>query len=234
MLRNRNSEALPLCDPSLRFFFLPLRISLYSHSVRRVLMFHSRYAAEQSHCCLWTFLTQRLGLMTRRDGHMGRHEGVICQGSELLNSALMNSSAFVWHSSAHVCCDSQRASFCWCHASPTPKSFYSSWDTDNICLQNKKNVPEKARRHSTFLSFSPSCFCLFSPSFSLVWNGQDFSFLRRLQLSPELPGGINNKKNYKIRTDEMHMNGINIIARLICHQRGTHCDLFDWGVSKSL
>lgn len=119
------------------FFFFPLfpwEISLYSHCVRRVLMFHSRYAAEQSHCCLWTFLTQRLDLMTRRDGHMGRHEGMICHGSELLNSALMNSSAFVWHSSAHVCRDSQRASFCWCHASPTPKSFYSSRDTDNICL----------------------------------------------------------------------------------------------------
>lgn len=144
------------------FFSSPWEISLYSHHVRRVLMFHSRYAAEQSHRCLWTFLTQRLDLMTRRDGHMGRHEGVICHGSELLSSTLMNSSAFVWHSSAHVCRDSQRASFCWCHASPTPKSFYSSWDTDNICLQNiKKKVPEKARRHSTFSSFLLPVFVYF-------------------------------------------------------------------------
>lgn len=143
------------------YFFLffissPWGISLYSHRVRRVLVFHSRYATEQSHCCLWTFLTQRLDLMTRRDGHMGRHEGVICHGSELLNSALMNSSAFVWHSSAHVCRDSQRASFCWCHASPTPKSFYSSWDTDNICLQNKKKKCQKKQgvtAHSCPFSF---------------------------------------------------------------------------------
>lgn len=167
MSRNRNSEALPFCDPSIHFISSPWEISLYSHCVRHVLMFHSRYAAKQSHRCLWTFLTQRLDLMTRRDGHMGRHEGVICHGSELLNSALMNSSAFVWHSSAHVCRDSQRASFCWCHVSPTPKSFSSSWDTDNICLQNKKKYARKSEASQHILVRSPSCFYLFSPSISL-------------------------------------------------------------------